>query len=187
MCNRLKKLKLLRPQYIPAASPSPHLVHLLCPTKCHPNVCVIQEKETATKIASDAAATPQRQVDGEPANSTSGTAPGQVSVATGGGADLDDYIKNLLSMPAPGGSTEVETTATPPDPGDVFFIVQLGVLFVTLGLTVTHIVQQYTPVNMMIPYHSTCTKSFGQVYDMMFQFLVQVWSYRLTAAAAAGK
>ncbi|CAM9769689.1 unnamed protein product [Pylaiella littoralis] len=75
-----------------------------------------KEKETATKIASDAAATPQQQADGEPADSSSGTSLAKVSVAAGGGADLDDYIKNLLSMPAPGGSTEDQARASPPDP-----------------------------------------------------------------------
>lgn len=99
---------------------NPAVWPLSIPTKCHLIICETQEKETATKTASDAAATPQQHVGGELPISTSGTSPAQVSVATGAGADLDDYIKNLLSMPAPVGSTEDQTGATPPDPGDFF-------------------------------------------------------------------
>ena len=79
----------------------------------------MQDKETATKIASDAAATPKQPVDGEPetSRSTPGTSPTKASLATGGGADLDAYIKDLLSMPAPGGGAEDQGGAAPPPPG----------------------------------------------------------------------
>jgi len=83
----------------------------------------VKDKETATKIASDAASTStptQPSADGEPQNSASDTAQAQVStsVPAGGGADLDTYIKNLLSMPAPGGVVENQGGASPPPPGE---------------------------------------------------------------------
>lgn len=71
-----------------------------------------QEKETATKIASDAAATAQKQADGKAENATPGS-----PVATGG-ADLDAYIKSLLSTPAPGGGAEEDGRSPPPAPGE---------------------------------------------------------------------
>ncbi|CBJ25912.1 putative: similar to cytoplasmic dynein intermediate chain [Ectocarpus siliculosus] len=70
-----------------------------------------KEKETATKIASDAAATAQKQADGEAENAAPGS-----PVATGG-ADLDAYIKSLLSTPAPGGGAEEDGRSPPPAPG----------------------------------------------------------------------
>lgn len=85
---------------------------------------LLKDKETATKIASDAASTStpaQPLADGEPQDSASGTAQpqGPVSVPTGGGADLDAYIKNLLSMPAPGGTPEDQGGANPPPAGEL--------------------------------------------------------------------
>lgn len=88
------------------------------------HVSLVKDKETATKIASDAASTltpVQPSADGDPQDSASGTAQaqGSASVPTGGGSDLDAYIKNLLSMPAPGGTAENQDGASPPPPGEL--------------------------------------------------------------------
>ncbi len=92
-----------------------------------PSMRSMQDKETATKIASDAAATPKQPADGEPESSTPGTSPAKppLNMATGGGADLDAYIKDLLSMPAPGGPTEDQGQdgVAPPPPGKLHRLV----------------------------------------------------------------
>ncbi|CAM9276524.1 unnamed protein product, partial [Hapterophycus canaliculatus] len=80
-----------------------------------------QEKETATKIASDAAATLQQPTGGETENRAAG-AQGQAqaqSMATADGrADLDAYIQSLLSTPTPGGTAEEQGSAIPHSAGN---------------------------------------------------------------------
>lgn len=90
-----------------------------------PAIDAMQDKETATKTASDAAATPKQPADGEPESSTPGTSPAKPALATGGGADLDAYIKDLLSMPAPGEATEDQSQGgvVPPPPGKLARVV----------------------------------------------------------------
>ncbi|CAM9925159.1 unnamed protein product [Scytosiphon promiscuus] len=83
-----------------------------------------KEKEEASKIASDAAATPQQPTNGEVERSTADTQgqsqgqdQGQSMAAADGRAELDAYIKSLLSTPAPGGAAEEQGSAIPPAGG----------------------------------------------------------------------
>lgn len=75
----------------------------------------LQEKEIAAKVSEDVAAT--AKVEGGPETSLGGGQGSSGAGGLGGGADLDAYIKNLLSTPAPGQVPEESGKGTSPAGG----------------------------------------------------------------------
>lgn len=75
----------------------------------------LQEKEIAAKVSEDVAAT--AKAEGGPETSLGGGQGSSGAGGLGGGADLDAYIKNLLSTPAPGQMPEESARGTSPAGG----------------------------------------------------------------------
>lgn len=97
-----------------------HVPHHTRYTQCHIDIRATQEKEEATKLASDATATPHQPTDGGTENRAAdfeGQGHTQPMAAADGRADLDAYIKSLLSTPATGEAAEEQEGVTPPPGG----------------------------------------------------------------------